>query len=210
MSTGVRNFALALALYCLLGVMEDGLGAVTASVIGLVVKPSFNNPITHTSSLRDFWSFRWNRHVASLLRELVYEPVVSGVLVLRPKKKYDGAKGRPSIGRRIVGTLLTFFASGVMHEIHFLYMTHGFAGDWLIFFTLQGFFVVVEHAARKFIASRPTLAKWLAKVPKVLRILMTISFLLVTGSYHYFPPVRRSGLDKRVVSHVASMMAILK
>ena len=47
--------------------------------------------------------------------------------------------GRPSVGARVLGTLATFLASGVMHEVVFAYVTGGVVTyDWLAFFTLQG------------------------------------------------------------------------
>ncbi len=64
-STYANNVAYALGLYTLLGVLEDGLGALSANVIGLRVEKSFENFFL-SASLDEFWSLRWNQHVAKV------------------------------------------------------------------------------------------------------------------------------------------------
>ena len=158
-----RDLVLCFALYAFLGVLEDGLGCVSATLLNnLPVERSFEK-FYLSSSIREFWSKRWNQHVAKLLKCVVYEPIVSLLLlavlldsdlalhrfsfvqvegrVLRAEHHHHHHRrpGRPSVGARVLGTLATFLASGVMHEVVFAYVTGGVVTyDWLAFFTLQG------------------------------------------------------------------------
>jgi hypothetical protein len=71
------------------------------------------------SDLADFWGRRWNRFVG---RTLALE-------ALRPLQ--------PRIGRSLA-VLATFLSSGVMHEVLFVVPTGAAAGDYVLFFLVQG------------------------------------------------------------------------
>ena len=61
------------------GVVEDSLPL----ILGIQVERSFNWFFI-SASLAEFWSFRWNHHVAGLLKNVVYEPIVSTILLFFP------------------------------------------------------------------------------------------------------------------------------
>jgi len=199
-----RDLVLCFALYAFLGVLEDGLGCVSATLLNnLPVERSFEK-FYLSSSIREFWSKRWNQHVAKLLKCVVYEPIVEGrVLRAEHHHHHHRRPGRPSVGARVLGTLATFLASGVMHEVVFAYVTGGVVTyDWLAFFTLQGAYVLCESVLHLTLRNR-----WNVEVPKWIGIPITWSFLIYTGELHFFKPVRLHGID---TAFLASLAGIIK
>lgn len=84
--------------------MLDGPRAVLLAVLGVPggsggrggggmpqLQPSFEQPY-RSHSLKEFWGVRYNKVIGSLLRDVVYEPVLQGQLV------YDGARRSGSDG----------------------------------------------------------------------------------------------------------------
>jgi len=198
-SNYVTDFAEALGLYTLLGVLEDGLGAVSANVVGIEVEKSFENFFL-SASLAEFWSLRWNQHVAKLLKCVVYEPLVERAWVRGEGKARQ--RGKPSALRRAVATAATFVASGVMHEVVFFYVAGVMTGGWWTFFSLQGVFVIIESLLRKHsVFAGLQVSRWV-KVP------FTLGFLLWTGEMHFFRPVRDHGVDKAVVDNLGSLLKL--
>jgi D-alanyl-lipoteichoic acid acyltransferase DltB (MBOAT superfamily) len=201
-----KNLVFAFALYYLLGVFEDLLGSVSANLIGIEVERSFKKPFLSTS-LKEFWTLRWNQHVAKLLKVVVYEPIVEGSLIhkadssSKSEKKSKGRRPMP-LHVRILGTLGTFAMSGIMHEIVFMFVSDTLALSWLVYFTLQGVYVLVEGILVHLLLAR-TKTKGL---PKWLSIPLTLSFLLATGDWHFFEPLRVHGVDAAVLDNVASIM----
>ena len=87
-----------------------------------------------------------------------------------------------------------------MHEIVFGTVTGRVTGSWVAFFTLQGFYVILERALLDALKARGIL------VPKLLSIPVTLTFLLVTAEVHFFEPVRATALDKAVVNNLNSIL----
>ncbi|EFJ41473.1 hypothetical protein VOLCADRAFT_121638 [Volvox carteri f. nagariensis] len=78
----VRHYVYAFGLYSFVGVLMDGPAALAVEALGLQLIPTFDQPWL-SSSLADFWGRRWNIPTASLLRTVVYDPVIDGSLVPR-------------------------------------------------------------------------------------------------------------------------------
>jgi len=190
-----------LGLYSLLGVIEDGIGALfSASVLGIPVERSFDR-FYFSANLAEFWSLRWNQHVAKLLKVVVYEPIVRGELVHKAKPKPPRSSLTKHTIKKALALLLTFVASGVMHEVVFAYGSGaGFTPNfgWFKFFSLQGVYVLAEQVVGRAVKSRP---------PKWVSIVGTLSFLLVTGDRHFFRAVREAGVDRAVVSNLHSLLS---
>ena len=196
---GTKNFFFSFALYYLLGVFEDLLGSVSANLIGIEVERSFNKPFL-SSSLKEFWTLRWNQHVAKLLKVVVYAPIVEGSLIhthsdvkgLKSKKGRSNKSQRPMpLHIRILGTMGTFLMSGIMHEIVFMFISDSFTLSWLLYFTLQGVYVLMEGILVHLLLAR----LGIKSLPKWLTIPLTISFLLVSAEWHFFKPLRVHGID---------------
>jgi hypothetical protein len=131
-----RHFAYAIAILGFVTLLMDLPAAVLSGPLGLELIPSFDEPWL-SNSLADFWGRRWNIPTASMLRCVVYDPIIEGRLVCVE----GGAKGRQAAAggtRKAAALAAAFIASGVMHEVIFLYVSPvGLTYKWLAFFCVQ-------------------------------------------------------------------------
>lgn len=93
---------------------------------GVDARPIMQAPLSATS-LSDFWGRRWNLGFRQLTHRLIFQPMRtrSGVLV---------------------ATLLSFFASGVIHELVISLPARGGYGLPTCYFVLQGLGVLIERS----------------------------------------------------------------
>ena len=145
-----------------------------------------------STSPADFWNKRWNLPVSHAMRALIYDPFLEGKLIKLPeivreeeerdavgtkkktpssalssadKSKYKNNNSK--LIRRVIGVVLVFSVSGIIHEIMHLYMTGHFTrnGIWFRYFFYWGVIVVVEgvmkQAARKYGVTIPTWISWI-------------------------------------------------
>ncbi|KAF6170056.1 hypothetical protein GIB67_042861, partial [Kingdonia uniflora] len=145
------------------------------------IKPQFDEPYLSTS-LQDFWGERWNLIVPSLLRPIVYYPIRTASTNI--------------LGKRfglILGVGMTFVVSGLMHEF-FWYYFMGVKPTWEVtmFFVLHNFCLALEIIVKKVVESRWRLH------PAISRVL-TIGFMMITGSRLFFPQIIRYCVDERMI-----------
>ena len=141
-----RTCLYAVGLYSMLGVAMDGPAALLLRPLGLRLAPHFRSPWL-SSSVAEFWNWRWNQAASGVLRHLVYEPIVEGRLVALPRRAAGrsrggsggvsssgagggrggkGADGKAAPGlRQLAGMSAAFVASGVAHEIIFWWVRRG-------------------------------------------------------------------------------------
>ncbi|KAI9337112.1 hypothetical protein DFJ73DRAFT_763457 [Zopfochytrium polystomum] len=101
------------------------------------------------SSLRDFWSRRWNSLIKRYLHHFVFTPVI--------RRLEPSTATRPSRLTGAIATLAAFVASGVLHEYVMLVVFR--APFWtdlqqLAYFSVQGVLCVAERAAQDVWASQ--------------------------------------------------------
>ncbi|KXZ53650.1 hypothetical protein GPECTOR_6g567 [Gonium pectorale] len=89
---------IALGLYSFVGFLMDGPGAVAVEALGLQLVPTFDQPWL-SSSLSDFWGRRWNITTSSVLRTLIYDPIVDGALI-NPRHRTSTAEGAAAAGQQ--------------------------------------------------------------------------------------------------------------
>jgi hypothetical protein len=131
-----RHFAYAFAILGFVTLLMDLPAAVLSGPLGLELIPSFDEPWL-SDSLADFWGRRWNIPTAAMLRCVVYDPVMEGRLACG-KGGAQGRRAGASGVRRAAALAAAFFASGVMHEVIFLYISPvGATFKWLAFFAVQ-------------------------------------------------------------------------
>jgi len=102
---------------------------------GVRMEPAFCNPLLESRSFKETWGTRWNRPVNVLLKRTVYVPAL-----------------KSGFCNRNIAAVLTFFASGLLHEYNFsihnhhsLSMSSGYRpGQVTVFFIFMGFLMVVE------------------------------------------------------------------
>ncbi|XP_078175075.1 putative long-chain-alcohol O-fatty-acyltransferase 5 [Carex rostrata] len=157
-------------------------GITVSIILNMPVEPQFNDPFLSTS-LRDFWSRRWNIMLSQTLRQAIYEPVTSR---LGP----------------VVGLITSFLISGLMHEVIFYYLASSRpTGEVMTFFLLQGMGIIVEQAAKKATIWRPH---------KIVACPLTISFIMISAFWLVFNPLLRSGADERVLEECMAVVTYLE
>ncbi|XP_021887407.1 acyl-CoA--sterol O-acyltransferase 1 [Carica papaya] len=179
-------------IYFLLELILAMVAALARAFIGLELEPQFDEPYLATS-LQDFWGRRWNLMVTSIMHPTVYEPT---------REIFS-----PVIGRRwapLPAFFTTFLASGVMHELMFYYLARlPPTGEITSFFLIHGFCSTVEIGLKKLISDR-----W--RFPRVISCLLTVGFVLVTGSWLFLPQFTKSRIDEKAFEDYAAVGAFVK
>ena len=170
--------------YLMLELFLASAAALARALLGAELEPQFDRPYL-ASSLGDFWGRRWNLMVPGVLRPCVYRPV---------RARFGAA----------AGVLAAFLVSGAMHEVMFYYITlEPGTGEVTAFFALHGACAVAERwmARQQGGAWRP---------PRPVATALTLAFVTGTGSWLFFAPVIRSGLDKAIIAECEGMLAFLE
>ncbi|PAN39150.2 hypothetical protein PAHAL_7G181300 [Panicum hallii] len=168
--------------YLMLELFLASAAALARALLGAELEPQFDRPYL-ASSFGDFWGRRWNLMVPGVLRPCVYRPV------------------RARLGAA-AGVLAAFLVSGAMHEVMFYYITlEAGTGEVTAFFALHGACVVAERRWRGSGLWRP---------PRPVATALTLAFVTGTGSWLFFAPVIRSGLDKAIIAECEGMLALLE
>lgn len=179
--------SLILGLYCtlvylLLDVILGLCNILVNAALSVELQMPSDDPYFSTS-LRDFWGRRWNLMVTYILRHTVYIPVRSFLskTVLGPH------------WASVSGVMAAFLVSGLMHELLFYYVTRA-TPTWEVtcFFVLHGVCVVLEFGVMKLLGHEWRV-HWAVSGP------ITVSFVIVTAAWLFFPPLLRNGADERSI-----------
>lgn len=228
----VRAFMYGLGLYMLLSSIMDGPGALFSHVLGIRVSPHFNSPWLATS-VRSFWNQRWDLAAGNVLRQLIYEPVIEGRLVSMAGVVGDGTNAsasgasgasrasgeKISVSRQLVGSVLTFLTSGLIHEGIFWYLrdrTSG--GQWLSFFVMQVPIIILEKVVvavyRHFYTNEDR--KYLSNLSlRLLSTMWTVGFESWCSAKFFWTPAEDAKLvlqllDNVEVTYNAALQRFLK
>ncbi|KAK4781759.1 hypothetical protein SAY86_015861 [Trapa natans] len=155
---------------------------------GVDLEPPSDEPYLSTS-LQDFWGRRWNLVVTDTLRQSVYAPLRQSA--------------EPFLGCRwaaLSAVLATFLVSGLMHELLFYYITRA-GPTWEVtwFFLFHGMCVAAEAAARE--------RRW--RIHSAVSGPVAVAFVVVTGTWWFFPPMVRSGGDVRAIEECKALVRLL-
>ena len=182
----IMHDKIVLVVYCVLvfflvEVMFSFSNGAVQALVGLELEPPSDEPYLSTS-LQDFWGKRWNLTVTNTLRHTVFEPVRAATVAV------VGHKCAP-----LLGVLASFVVSGLMHELLFFYATR-VSPSWEMtgFFVVHGVCVVAEMGVKRAFSGKLRLP-WVVSWP------LTVGFVVATSFWLFFPPLRRNGLDVRVI-----------
>ncbi|CAD6264102.1 unnamed protein product [Miscanthus lutarioriparius] len=181
------NFYARLALYgihmyCFADLLLPCIAA-AGGVLGMDLEPQFDRPYL-ASSLRDFWSRRWNLMVPAILRPSVYDPV------------------RARTGRA-AGVMAAFLVSGLMHEVLVYYITlRSPTGEMTAFFLLHGASCVAEE----WCVRRSVSTGWPTAPRPVATVLVGV-FVAGTAFWLFFPPICRDGGEEALLDEWAAVAA---
>ena len=164
------------------------IGTLLVLLGGGTTEPPFRNPLLASRSLREAWGERWNRPVHAFLKRAVYRPARSHGLPALP------------------AALLTFAASGLLHEYNFFVHNHvGYApGRASAFFVLMGVLMLVEGALCSSLGRRcpPRVCALAARLPSAL-IAVGLQLAVLPA---FAPLFMRSWLDSGMLEAVAGLM----
>ncbi|KAG2333167.1 hypothetical protein Bca52824_004347 [Brassica carinata] len=161
--------------------------------LGLDLQPQFNEPYLATS-LQDFWGRRWNLMVSDILRSSVYTPVRK---ICQHFVNTEWAM--------IIGVLATFIASGVLHELLYVYLTREMhTGEVTWFFVLHGVCTMVEVLGKKktFVGRQP--------VRPIVSQFLTVGFVSLTSGWLFFPQLIRSNVIENFVYEASLFLDFFK
>ncbi|XP_050217285.1 probable long-chain-alcohol O-fatty-acyltransferase 5 [Mercurialis annua] len=161
-------------------------------VFGFELEPQFNEPYLATS-LQDFWGHRWNLMVTKILRPTVYFPIRQVSLRLIGPKWAS-----------LPAVMATFVVSGLIHETIYFYLTR-VSPTWEVtwFFILHGICVAIEIIVKKIVKD-----KW--RINRVISGLLTITFVVVTGTWLFLPQLIRNGVVEKVLGEYSMFIDFLK
>lgn len=146
------------------------------------METGFFNPLLTSRSMREGWGQKWNLSVQILLKRNVYIPC-----------------RKVGIGREM-STVLTFMASGFLHEYTFsIHNTVAYRmGEATIFFTMMGIIILVEGAIASAIPNQ--VQEIFEKVPS--SVLSTTMVLMVAFAVPLFI---RSWLESGIIEATSEM-----
>ncbi|KAL5730227.1 hypothetical protein ACHQM5_003075 [Ranunculus cassubicifolius] len=190
---------LILAYYCCymyigLGFDLQVISFLVGKFLGLELESQFDEPYLSTS-LQDFWGRRWNLMVTNILRPTVYLP--TRLIVSKKIGSYWG---------QLAAVYITFFASGLMHEVMFYYLDLDRGRPtWEVtwFFALHGILVVLEIGLKKVLKGR-----W--RLHPVVSWAFTVAILMVTSKSLFFPHLLRCEVDVRISREVIAIVDFVK
>lgn len=170
-----------------------GMAAVVAqALLGLELEPQFNEPYLSTS-LQDFWGRSWNLMVTSILRPTVYKPT---------RILFTSVVGRK--WSQLLAVMATFVISGLMHELIFYYLGRA-KPTWEItyFFLLHGLCLTMEIVLKKALKGKFGL-------PRLVSRTLTVSFVMFTCFWLFFPQFLRCRAEARMHEEYAALGNFLK
>ncbi|KAF8027737.1 hypothetical protein BT93_E0604 [Corymbia citriodora subsp. variegata] len=166
--------------------------AIAQAGFGMELEPQFREPYL-SSSLQDFWGKRWNLMVTNILRLTIYEPVHNAASAV--------------VGRKwaaLPAVMAAFLVSGLMHELIFFYMGR-MKPTWEVmwFFVFHGACLVVEVVVKRKYGAK---GRW----PRIFTGMTTVTFVMVTASWLFFPQLLRDGVDKKALEEYAAAGEFIK
>lgn len=188
---------LMMLLYCLLiylslEIMLAIVAIVIRTFMRVELEPQFDEPYLATS-LQDFWGRRWNLMVSNILRPTVYLPVRH--FFIRVVNRELAA---------IPAVLATFLVSGLMHElILYIIGRQKPTGEMTWFFLVNGICLSMETVTKRALKGRFCLPKSVSRP-------LTLSFLWLTSSWLFFPPVLRCKGDLKGCTETLAIIESLK
>ncbi|KAF9590587.1 hypothetical protein IFM89_035905 [Coptis chinensis] len=162
------------------------------TLLGLELEPQFNEPYLSTS-LQDFWGRRWNLMVTNILRPTVYLPI-----------RFISTQILGRKWAQLPAVLITFVASGLMHEIMFYYIARA-SPTWevTLFFVVHGILVVLEIVTKKLFKDKLGLHPIVSWV-------FTFGILMVTSYWLFFPQLQRCNTDVRISIEIIALLDFFK
>ncbi|XP_015057270.1 acyl-CoA--sterol O-acyltransferase 1-like [Solanum pennellii] len=186
-------FCYCINIYIMLEIILNMVSAAVRLVSRVDLDPPFNEPYL-TSSLQDFWGKRWNLMVSNILRLTVYDPVR---LIVEDRI--------PSMWSPIPAVFVTFFVSGLMHELLLYYIIERSkpSGESMMFFLIHGVALCVEIVIEKMFNGK-------ILVPRIISGPLTLAFIIFTSFWFFFPPFLRSNTEFKLCTEYIAFFKFIR
>ncbi|KAJ3238352.1 hypothetical protein HDU81_007991 [Chytriomyces hyalinus] len=175
------------------------LGYMTSSLIGAIIMQTplvfmFHHPYLATS-LRDFWSNRWNYAIKETLHRLSFLPTLQILARINPSVSRNDStidKKQAPAAHFAIASMASFFMSAMMHEyMVLLLMPSQSIGENTCFFMLQGMLCFIQIHLQRMTGFGKT---WGTGVVGTLIGWSTTMILLFIMNPLFIGPYARSGL----------------
>jgi hypothetical protein len=178
-----HSYLLGWALCMLMDVLVSVFMHINSFIFKTPFVPIMNQPYLATS-VRDFWSNRWNLIVKRGFKSSIFEPTL---MLLGHHRPFS--KNVPHLHLVIAG-LMTFLFSGLLHEWTLLVMLdRDSAMEQFLFVIVHGIWTVIEVAVRKLVLRWSGIDLALT-IPTEVQIIYTHSFLFLTSPLFMNPYIR--------------------
>jgi D-alanyl-lipoteichoic acid acyltransferase DltB (MBOAT superfamily) len=192
----LHSFALAFAVYLShSGVASLQIGLLRA--LGHVVPERYEYPFLATGP-RDFWR-RWNRYFGLWLERYVFRPTLRACRSARHRRLRLAAPG--------AGLLITFLASGAVHEYVQFTASFEMSGGAMLAFALNGLLAYVGSALSR-IAPREHASRW-SKRGSVLLGRLGFVQLAAINAWLLVPVLAGEGLPPSLVAAARALTAAI-
>eukprot|EP00210_Caulerpa_lentillifera_P006912 g6609.t1 len=162
--------------------------------LGIKLDVNFDKPYLATS-ITELWSKRWNLVMEEQLRSIIYNPLMEGKLIA-DKKYYQRPKA--SKLRMIIGVVLVFFASGVIHSLLLMQLFNNGSYPLLytLFFCVNSVLVIVEKLVYNSLKGSSYYKKIMDSLPTITRIAYVHIIGITLAHFLFWPDVTRFGLTE--------------
>ncbi|KAI9276350.1 hypothetical protein BY458DRAFT_505578 [Sporodiniella umbellata] len=210
------NILFGTAVYLNLGYIEFFMG-IQQIVTGWNILEFFNAPYL-ASSPKDFWSVRWNKVVQNMLHSMVFSRKENQSAPLKEKEEKLSCKNekqkalsvvkdthknkeqsahatshsKTAPSKKYIRGFLTFFVSGIFHEMIIVYSCRKITLENLLFFCIQGVAVALEVAVRQGALKQNPEGK-----NRILCVMAQLTFMAFSGRLFLGPFLRYNFLHDK-------------
>ncbi|ORY45526.1 hypothetical protein BCR33DRAFT_849794, partial [Rhizoclosmatium globosum] len=176
-------FAFAIQLFTVIDLLYTPGTLIMVHFLQAPFTPVCDSPYFSTS-LRDFWSNRWNRYIKTTIHRISFAPTVQYLRLVDPRPEAQET-------HYAIATLVAFAMSALVHEyaVVMLIPYEWVPGESAIFFMIHGVFCVATERWKKyglFGLADDVASRWIGWIATAL-------FFLVTSPF-FVGPFMRSGV----------------
>jgi hypothetical protein len=166
-----RNLLLSIIVYLSIASVGNIGFSIYSLLFNIRMKSGFPSFPFASTSLRDFWSYRWNNYVKSSLHLMAFIVIPKLIDPIRPMSKF--AKG-----------FCAFIISGFIHEYALRFISDKWSGRNMMFFLLHGLFVSLEITFK--LPAKPK-----TSIGKLMGLMWTIGIMLTTSPLFFDPLIEK-------------------
>jgi hypothetical protein len=156
--------------------------------------PLMNCPYFSTS-LKDFWTDRWNQSVTGSLKHAVFQPVLQHLF----RNPYPLNFRKIPVWQKGIASLCTFFISGILHEwVIFVWISPTIHLEQLIFFLIQAVIVTLEVVIQHFVYNRFSI-DLANRIPFYFSVIYSMTTICLLAPLFLNPYIRSTSFQQFII-----------